>query len=133
MIWFKLTFPVGTAEYFTEHGGPGPIERAMDMDRLRLIGALAARFWWRWGGGPATGALLATTLVSITTAAAPGEWTGRGLVWVVAAMVVSYYMLSVLSPMETVWLIGSTFDRLMAQVWPTLVLVAASVRLRAQA
>jgi hypothetical protein len=133
MIWFKLTFPVGTAEYFTEHGGPGPIERAMDMDRLRLIGALAARFWWRWGGGPATGALLATTLVSITTAAAPGEWTGRGLVWVVAAMVVSYYMVWVLSPMETVWLIGSTFDRLMAQVWPTLVLVAASVRLRAQA
>ena len=133
IIWFKLTFPVGTPEYFTEHGGPGPIARAMNIDHLRVVGTLTASFWWRWGGSMAVGALVATTLLSITAAAAPEEQMGRGLVWVVAVMVLSYYLVWVLSPMETVWLIGSTFERLLAQVWPTLVIVAASVRLRAQA
>ena len=51
--------------------------------------------------------------------------------WVVSVMVTSYYSVWVLSPMDTTWLVGTTFDRMMAQVWPTLVIVAASMRLRA--
>jgi hypothetical protein len=130
MIWYKVTFPVGTPEYFIEQGGLSPMQRAMDMARLQAIGAITAGYWWRWGGSMAAGALVATALVSVTAALAPDERIDRGLMCVVAAMVASYYLVWMLSPMETVWLIGGTFDRLLAQVWPTLVIVAASVRLR---
>jgi hypothetical protein len=127
MLWFKLTFPVGTPEYFARQpGAAGPVQLALDVDRLRGIGTMTMGFWWRWGGTMAMGALVATAIVSIAAVAAPGERGDRGLAWVVAAMIASYYLVWVLSPMDTTWLVGTTFDRLLAQVWPTLVLLAAS-------
>lgn len=132
MIWFKLSFPVGAPEYFTEPAGaPDLAHRVMDVGRLRVIGSLTETFWWRWGGTMTAGALVATTLAAIAGAAPRDGQANRGLLWVVAVMVASYYVVWVLSPLDTVWLVGTTFDRLLAQVWPTLVIVAASMRLRA--
>ena len=132
MIWFKLSFPVGTPEYFTESGGsPSLAQRVLDVDRLRLIAALTGTFGWRWGGSMTVGALFATTLAAIAGAMSREGRAGLGMLWVVAVMVVSYYAVWVLSPLDTTWLVGTTFDRLMAQVWPTLVILAASWRLRA--
>jgi len=131
VVWFKLTFPVGTPEYFIEQGGQGPMQRFLDVDRLRVIGSLTTTAWWRWGGSMSVGALVAAAIASIAAVAVSEEQAGRGLLSVVAVMVASYYLVWVLSPMETAWLIGGTFDRLLAQVWPTLVIVAASMRVRA--
>jgi hypothetical protein len=127
MIWFKLTFAVGTPEYFTQaDGNPGLAQRILDVDRLRLIGALTGSFGWRWGGSMTAGALLATTIAAISGAVSRNGRADLGLLWVVAVMVASYYAVWVLSPLDTTWLVGTTFDRLVAQVWPTLVIVAAS-------
>jgi hypothetical protein len=104
------------------------MQLVLDVSRLRGIAAMTVGFWWRWGGSMAAGALVATTLVAIAAATLPGGATNRGLAWVVAMMMASYYLVWMLSPLETVWLVTTTFDRLMAQVWPTLVLVAASGR-----
>ena len=127
MIWFKLSFPVGTAEYFSEsQTHPGLAHRVLDVDRLRLLAALTAGFAWRWGGTMTVGALLATTLAAIAGAVSREERAGLGMLWVVGVMVASYYAVWLLSPLDTAWLVGTTFDRLMAQVWPTLVILAAS-------
>jgi len=132
MIWFKLTFAVGTPEYFTQaDGNPGLAQRILDVDRLRLIGALTGAFGWRWGGSMTAGALLATTIAAISGAVSRKGRADLGLLWVVAVMVASYYAVWVLSPLDTTWLVGTTFDRLVAQVWPTLVIVAASAGRRA--
>jgi len=132
MIWFKLSFPVGTAEYFSEsQTHPGLAHRAFDVDRLRLIAALTAGFAWRWGGTMTVGALLATTLAAIAGAVSREERAGLGMLWVVGVMVASYYAVWLLSPLDTTWLVGTTFDRLLAQVWPTLVILAASAAPRA--
>jgi hypothetical protein len=102
------------------------MQLALDVSRLRGIGSLTAGYWWRWGGSWAVGALVATTLAALVAVAVPGERGDRGLMWVVAVMVASYYLVWLSSPMDTTWLVGTTFDRLMSQVWPTLVLLAAS-------
>ena len=111
VVWFKLTFPVGTPEYFTaQQGGPSTMQRALDVERPAPHRQPDGPSWWRWGG-TMVGALVATTLAAIAAAVVPDEPTGRGLVSVVAVMVASYYLVWVLSPMETAWLIGTTFDR----------------------
>jgi hypothetical protein len=79
------------------------------------------------------GGLLATTIAAISGAVSRNGRADLGLLWVVAVMVASYYAVWVLSPLDTTWLVGTTFDRLVAQVWPTLVIVAASAGRRASA
>jgi hypothetical protein len=41
-------------------------------------------------------------------------------------MLAAYYAVWVVSPLETVWLLNTTFDRLIAQLWPLFVLAAFS-------
>jgi hypothetical protein len=40
------------------------------------------------------------------------------------AMLAGYYMVYVLTEVDVMWLIATTFDRLLAQLWPSLVLAA---------
>ncbi len=129
VLWFKLAFATGSPEYFAaREGGPGGTPRILDGERLRALSSMTATFWWRWGGSMATGALVVTALASIGAILRPANGADRGLLAVAAVMVAGYYVVWVVSPMDTTWLVATTFDRLMAQVWPTLVLVAASGR-----
>jgi hypothetical protein len=127
VFWLKLVIaPVGP-EYMSEMAGPAALmERALDPARHALIAGLTGRRWVTWGGPFAAGALLLTIV-----AAASATWTRAGqparvMLPVVVAMFAGYYAMWVLSPLDTPWLIGTTFDRLLMQLWPSLVLVAFS-------
>jgi hypothetical protein len=39
-------------------------------------------------------------------------------------MLVGYYTVYLLTSLDVTWLIGTTFDRLLTQLWPSLVLAA---------
>jgi len=41
-------------------------------------------------------------------------------------MLLGYYLVWVVSPLDTAWLVNTTFDRLMIQLWPMLVLAVFS-------
>ena len=53
--------------------------------------------------------------------------SGRGVLAVVAVMLIGYYGAYLVTSMELTQLVDTTYERLVMQVWPALVLAALSV------
>jgi hypothetical protein len=70
------------------------------------------------------GSLPLVMAVAVAAAFARQARTTRALLLVAGAMIGSYYAVWVLSPVDTVWLVSTSFDRLLLQVWPALVFTA---------
>jgi hypothetical protein len=124
IAWYKLALAPVPPEYLTEAGGPAAlIARFLDLDRHRLIAPVVWEHWLNWGGPNASG-LLPLTMAAAIGSAGLGRRTGtRPLLAIVAMMAASYYGIWVVSALDIQWLVRTTFDRLMLQIWPTLVLV----------
>ena len=82
--------------------------------------------WVQWGGPMAAGALPIATIAAVVVACTRAGRPARRLLAVLGLMFVSYVVVWLSSPLDTTWLVSMTFDRLLLQLWPSLVLAAFS-------
>ena len=97
-------------------------EQLFSPERRAIVDTLVWQRGVAWGGPFAAGvlplALVAAALVAVTRA-------GRAtcvLSITVAVMLVGYYTVYLLTSLDVAWLVGTTHDRLIVQIWPSLVL-----------
>ena len=127
VAWLKLTIARVPPEYFSEAGSRASVlERVFDPARHELLSGLLGPFWMRWGGPAAAGVLPLVTAAALVVACTPGGRRARSTVLVALVMAAAYHVVWLLSPMETGWLIATSFERLLFQLWPSLVLAAFS-------
>lgn len=125
-VWFKVVVAPAAPLYMSEPVTMAAIVgRVFALDRHTAIGSLVWRMAGRWGGPIAFGSLPAALVASVL-AAVRGSPAARFALAVVAPMLAAYWAVWVVSPLDTAWLVSTTFDRLVCQVWPTLVLASFS-------
>ena len=124
LTWFKLLVASAVPAYLAEGSGGLLLERFFEADRHATVGALLWQYASAWGGPLADGvALLGLVATALIAATRPGR-SRRAILVVIAVMFASYYVVYLLTSMEVEWLVMTTFDRLMVQIWPALVLAA---------
>jgi hypothetical protein len=125
--WLKLVIARVPPEYFSQAGSSATLmDRAFDPARHDLLSSLVGQFWTRWGGPGAAGALPLLMAAAIVVACTRRGRAARSTVVTAMAMASAYYVVWLLSPMDTTWLIATSFERLIFQLWPSFVLAAFS-------
>ncbi len=125
LVWFKLFVAPVPPPYLSEAPTFAMLaERFFGPERRAIVDAL---MWQRvsgWGGPLATGVvplgLVAVTLVAVTRTGR----SARAILAIVGLMLAGYYGIYLLTQLDVEWLVSTTFDRLMVQIWPSLVLAA---------
>ena len=125
LVWFKLIVAPVPPPYLSEAQTFATLaERLFGPERHAIVDALIWQRVSAWGGPLATGVaplgLVAVALVAFTRAGR----SARAMLAVVGFMLVGYYGIYLLTQVDVEWLVSTTFDRLMVQVWPSLVLAA---------
>lgn len=123
LVWFKLAVAPVPPPYLPEAPTFATLtELLFGPERHAIVDALMWQRVSAWGGPLAAGVvplgLVAVALVAVTR-------TGRSARAVLAAvgfMLVGYYVVYLLTPLDVEWLISTTFDRVIVQIWPSLVL-----------
>jgi hypothetical protein len=78
-----------------------------------------AQHLWRWGA-PLAGIIPLLALAAVWQSVVGGAM--RMMAAVVALMFVSYCLAYLTTPFDLTWHVTTSFDRLLVQVWPSLVL-----------
>ena len=125
VAWFKLVVAPVAPQYLTEAPTLALLlERLLGPERHAVVDGLLWQQASAWGGPLANGVVplgvVAATLVAVTRAGR----SARAILGVVGVMVTSYYGIYLLTSLDVEWLVMTTFDRLMVQIWPALVLAA---------
>ena len=127
LLWFKLAIaPVAPAYIAESPGAASLLQRLFDPARHAVVADAIGWRWLEWGGPMARGVL---PLMIVAAVAAVFTRAGRAAGAVLVAlgvMFAAYYAIWILSPLDTSWLVSTTFDRLLIQLWPSLVLTAFS-------
>jgi len=125
--YFKLVLIPVLPEYVAGATGAGVMEQLTSSGRHAAVLGLVWPMWLSWGGPLARGSLpvgMATALLSSLT---PRGRAGRGTLAVVAMMLAGYYVAFLLTTLDLSWMVATSFERLVMQVWPALVMAALSV------
>jgi hypothetical protein len=131
VLWHKLVLAPVAPEYMTDAPGAGTMLAGLfDPAVHAAIWTVIDTRWIPWAGPLAAGALPLTLVAAVVAVFTPAGRTMRPVLAVVAVMCASYYAIWVVSPLERVWLVATTFDRLVGQIWPSLVLIAFSAGAR---
>jgi hypothetical protein len=131
LLWHKLVVAPVAPEYMSDAPGAGTmIAGLLDPAVHASIWTMLDPRWIPWAGPLAAGALPLTLVAAAVAVFTPAGRTMRPVLAVVAVMCASYYAIWVVSPLDRVWLIATTFDRLVGQIWPSVVLVAFSAGAR---
>ncbi|MDA1183470.1 MAG: hypothetical protein O2930_02350 [Acidobacteria bacterium] len=125
LAWFKLVVAPVAPAYLTEAPTIALLlERFLGPERHAVVDPLLWQYASAWGGPLAGGvvplSLVASALVAVTRI---GRST-RSILAVIGVMFAGYYGIYLLTSMEIEWLVMTTVDRLLVQVWPALVLAA---------
>ena len=127
VAWFKL---VVTAAASTVYGPSTPgaaVASLLSPERhARVIDAMTPLFL-SWGGPWARWSLPIMMCAATGLALTPVGRSGRGVLAVVAVMLLGYYGAWLVTGLDLEWLVRTTLERLVMQVWPALVLAALSV------
>lgn len=126
VAWLKLVLAPVAPQYLENQTFAMLAEYFLSPEHHAIVGDLVWQHWIRWGGPWAAGALPLAMAAAAVAACTPGGRPVRGIVAVVALLAAGYYALWLLSPLDTVWLIATSFDRVLIQVWPSIVLAAFS-------
>ena len=125
LVWFKTNVAPVPPPYFEETQVPFAIlaqavgaERGVSTLRVMTQEALV------WGGRSAAG--VAVLMLTASMIAAIRSSQAAIVVSVIAFMVLGYYAVFLVTPLDAAWLVKMTFYRLLAQLWPLLVLAAFS-------
>ena len=125
VLYFKVVLAPLLPGYMSEAQTPADIlARLVDPARHALVSGLVYRHWMAWGGPLATGILPLMMAAAVVAACRRAGRSERPLLAVGVMMLAAYYTVWVFSPSPTEWLVRITFDRLLMQLWPTLVVAA---------
>ena len=126
IAWLKLTIAQMPPGYLEGDILATLVGRFLSPQRNAIVADLVWQRWIRWGGPRAAGALPLAMAAAAVGACRPSGRSVRGEVSIVALMMVGYYAVWLVSPLDTVWLVGTSFDRVLIQMWPPIVLAAFS-------
>ena len=127
VAWFKLIVTAAAAPVYGPSTPGAAVGYLLSPDRHgRVIEAMGPLFV-SWGGPWARWSLPIMMGAATALALTPVGRSGRGVLAVVAVMLLGYYGAYLVTSMELPWLVLTTHERLVMQVWPALVLAALSV------
>jgi len=124
VLWFKFTLAPVTPFYLPQGSWLLVIERSFDHQHRAIIDAALWSQWTGWGGPGATGAALVITIAAVVAALSRVGHVVRFVVAVPFVMLAGYYAVFLLTESDVLWLIATTSDRLVLQIWPSMVLAA---------
>jgi hypothetical protein len=120
LAWFKLTLAPPSV-LFAGQSIAAYVERLFDLDRQVTVTKAIAQHLMHWGAPYAPGTFALMGVAALWLAARGGPAT-RGRTAVVGLMLVSYYLVYMTTPLDLTWHVATSFDRLLVQLWPALVL-----------
>jgi hypothetical protein len=126
VAWFKLVL-VASAPVYGPSTTAAALDYALSADRHDRVIGLMWPFFLTWGGPWAGLSLPVVMCAAVGLALTPAGRSGRGVLAVVAVMLFGYYGAYLVTSMDLTWLVATTYERLIMQVWPALVLAASSV------
>jgi hypothetical protein len=127
VAWYKLILAAAASPMYGPSSTTAAIDAVLSADRHGRIVDLMWPLFVNWGGPWATLSLPAAMCGALALAVTPVGRSGRGILAVVAVMLFAYYATYVVTSMELTNLVNTTYERLVMQVWPALVLAASSV------
>ena len=127
VVWFKLVLTAGASPVYGPSTTASALGYLVSPDRHERIIGLMWPLFQSWGGPWARWSLPVVMGGALGLALTPVGRSGRGVLAVVAAMLIGYYGAYVVTSMELTQLVNTTYERLTMQVWPALVLAALSV------
>jgi hypothetical protein len=120
IAWFKLA--VAPESGLVEGQSAGVFAtRLLDLDRHVMVMTLMAQHAVRWSAPMAVAIFPLAGLAAIWTAVR-GDVPVRIMAAVLGLMLVSYYLVYVTTPFDIAWHVSTSIDRLLVQLWPSLVL-----------
>ena len=130
LVWFKTNVAPVPPPYFEETQVPFAIlAQVAGSDRGISILRVMAQETLVWGGRSAAG--VAILMLAAAMAAAIRSTHAAIVLSVIAFMLLGYFAVFLVTPLDAAWLVSMTFYRLLAQLWPLLVLAAFSFGERA--
>jgi hypothetical protein len=112
---------------------PGAYLRWTDSVRVSFVAMEMVRGIWQWGGWPWVPPVLAAAMVAAVPKTSlersPGGAARLALV-LLAVQLAVIFVVYVTTPHSVAWHLGTSWSRLVAQLWPTAVLCACTARLR---
>jgi hypothetical protein len=120
IVWFKLTL-APTSGLVEGQSLNDLVVRLIDLHRHRTVAVLMAEHAVRWS---APFAVAVFPLVALVAAwrAVRDRGAVRMVTVVLALMLASYYLVYVTTPFDISWHVSTSIDRLLIQLWPSLVL-----------
>lgn len=126
VAYFKLVLATVPPEYVAGSSSTF-LGQLTSAERHAGVLALLRPLWLSWGGPLARWSLPVVMAAAVVMALSPAGRSGRGVLVVVVTMLLGYYTVYILTPLDLAWLVATTFERLIMQVWPALVMAALSV------
>jgi hypothetical protein len=121
IVWFKLW--LAPSSDLGEGLTPAIVTtRLLDVDRHMTVATLMGQHMLRWSTRLSVAVLPLVGLAALWMSGRSER--ARVMVAVLGLMLLSFYVVYVLTPYEIVWHITTSFDRLLVQLWPALVLSA---------
>ncbi len=128
LVWFKANIAPVPPPYFEERQVPFSILAEASGRGASTLWVMAQESLV-WGGRSAAG--VAVLMLAAAMVAAIKSFPAAIVLSVIAFMVLGYYGVFLVTPLDAAWLVRTTFYRLLAQLWPLLVLAAFSFGERA--
>jgi hypothetical protein len=122
IAWFKLVVaPV--APIYLAGGG---LSTLLDAGRHRLVWSLTVERLISWGGAGAPWALPLGLAAAVAAACMRSASMARVLLAVLGVVLTGYYVVWVITPVDVEFVVSTTFSRVIAQMWPVIVLAVFS-------
>lgn len=103
---------------------PGVERYWMDSVRVSFVARQMFRGLWEWGAWPVVPAIAAVAVVAVipkSPSLRPAETGAAIAVVLLGVQATVFFAIYVMTPHSVAWHIGTSWSRLVAQLWPTLV------------
>jgi hypothetical protein len=123
VVWFKLRIaPVPPPYLDSQSGLAHTLHVLVNPQRYHIVMPLLWERARTWGGPLAHGVIPVAVATSAVLAATPAGRSARPVIFAALLMLASYVAVYLLSTLDIQWLVNTSFERVLAQIWPTLVL-----------
>ncbi len=127
VAWLKEVIAPGTPVYLPESNTFASIAtRVLQVPQHVLVGGVMWQLARQWGGPVATGVVPVAFVAAVLAATTRMASAAREVLVAVVLMLIAYYGVYLMTPLDTKWLVSTSFVRLLTQIWPLLVLAAFS-------
>jgi len=123
LAWLKLVVAPVSPSYLSESRSLESMAWGLlDIHRHAMVDPLIWQRMVVWGGSLAQGAVPVAVSAAVVLAATHARRSARLPLAVVALMLAGPFSVYLLTPLDAAWVIATSFDRIVVQIWPTLVL-----------